>query len=85
MILTFKYGFLYKGMIYGWKNKELYRLPYTNKANMNYPLKKLDQIIIGNKPGYLIGRDRKTIDQLQELTILIDKEYSIIKDEDTPF
>lgn len=85
MMLRFKYGISYKGVVYGWLNKELYRLPYVNEYNMSFPLKKLKQIMIANNVGYQIGNRKKTIKQLEQLTILINKEVSVIKDADVPF
>ncbi len=45
MILKFKYGFEYNDFLYGWNNKELYRLP-SKSGNKSYGLKKLDSIVV---------------------------------------
>ncbi|MFH2032062.1 MAG: hypothetical protein ABIJ40_15815 [Bacteroidota bacterium] len=83
MIKKYKYGFIYNGILYGWHKKELYKLSQTvNKRS--YSEKKLNQILIGNKVGYRVGKDQKTIDQLAELTHYINKEYQNINDEDLP-
>lgn len=79
MIINFKYGFEYDGFLYGWNNKDLYRLP-SKSGNKSYGLKKLDSIIVGNGVGYRIKKQKLSIKQLKEMTIFIDKEYQIIKD-----
>lgn len=86
MTITYKYGFEYKGFIFGWKNKCLYRLP-TVKNNRCYGLKKLNPIKINKHLGYRIIRDKKTISQLQELTEIINYIYIINgnQSKDTPF
>jgi hypothetical protein len=80
MILKFKYGFEYEGFLYGWNNKELYRLPSTS-GNKSYGLKKLDSIVVGNSVGYRIKQQKFSINQLKNRTIFIDKEYQVIKNE----
>ena len=85
MIITFKYGFNQGGVPYGWHEKKLYRLPYTNNYNMSFPLKEINHIMIGNNVGYRIGGNKFTIDQLKEKTVLINYKHSIILDKDCPF
>lgn len=89
MIQNFKYGFEYKGFNFGWKDKKLFRLPTTTKDLRSYPLKELPIIEIGKKKnkGYRIVRDKKTIEQLMEITEVIDYKYEINgkKSKDTPF
>jgi len=41
--------------------------------------------MIGNKVGYRIGGDRKTIDQLAYLTHYINKEREVLIGDDLPF
>lgn len=86
MILNFKYGFTYKELNFGWKDKVLYRLPSFTKMK-SYPLKKLDLISIGNKKGYRVNRDKKTIKQLMEITEKIDYTYCVngVNSDDCPF
>jgi len=86
MIQNFKYGFEYKGFNFGWKDKKLFRLP-SEKNLRNYPLKELSIINIGNKKGYRVLRDKKTIDQLMELTEIINFKYIVNghKNKDCPF
>tara|TARA_R110000772_G_scaffold35637_9_gene85853 strand:+ start:3897 stop:4157 length:261 start_codon:yes stop_codon:yes gene_type:complete len=86
MVWTFKYGFDYKGFSFGWKDKALYRLP-SEKNLKNYPLKILSIIKVGNKEGYRVVREKKTIDQLKEITEVINYKYVINggKSKDCPF
>ncbi len=52
-----------------------------------YSLKKITLINVGNKKGYRVATDRKTIDQLMEITEIIDFRYVINgnKSKDCPF
>ncbi len=86
MIIKYKYGFEYKSFLFGWKNKELYRLPSVSDLR-HYPLKKLNKIPIGKKIGYRVVRDKKTINQLMELTEIINYNYIIAgkQNKDCPF
>lgn len=76
MIKTYKYGFEYKEIRYGWSNKKLHRLPCI-KNKRSYQLKELDLIEIGNKKGYRVCGDRKTIDQLKGITEIINYKHVI--------
>lgn len=76
MIIKFKYGFEFKGVNYGWNKKDLYKLPiFISKRS--YPLKKMNLIKIGNSEGYRIRTKPKTIEQLKEITEVIDYTYVI--------
>jgi hypothetical protein len=84
-MIKFNYGVKFKNILYGWHNKKLYRLPYINK-NYNFPLKELSLISIGNKYGYRLSGKKKTINQLKELTNLINFTYiDYSNNEDLPF
>lgn len=76
MIITFKYGFEYGGFLYGWYQKELYRLPSTI-GTRHYGVKKLNSIMVGNKVGYRVRRAKLTIEQLKDRTMLINRELSV--------
>lgn len=86
MIWNFKYGFTYKEFNFGWRNKKLFRLP-TIKNLKSYPIKELSTIDVGNKKGYRVVRDKKTIEQLMELTEIINYKYVVNGkgDDDCPF
>ena len=84
MVKKYKYGIKHKGMIFGWKDKELYRLSQVfNKKFL--PLKKLKKIEVGNKYGYRICGDRFSDKQLKSMTIFINQEVQEIKSSDVPF
>ena len=82
--LKFKYVFWHKDFLFGWHNKELYRLP-SNSGKRIFGLKKLEKIPVGNKEGYRVKCDKLSIDQLEARTIVIDKEIQKIKSKDVPF
>lgn len=77
MVIKFKYGFDYKGIKYGWNKKKLFRLPTFTNAKRSLTLKELSTIDIRNKKGYRVARDKKTIDQLMEITERIDYVYEV--------
>lgn len=80
MIIKFNYGFFYKGKIYGWSEKKLYRLPQMIGERF-YPKKECKPW----KDGFLLGSDRKSKRQLQSMTVVIDKEVVEITGSDCPF
>ena len=84
MIIKYKYGFEFNGFLYGWKDKELHRLPiFKDKKTLTF--KKLKKIKVGNHFGYNVGRVKKSIKQLESMTIFINYELQTIKDKDCPF
>jgi hypothetical protein len=80
MIIKFKYGFYFEGKIYGWSGKKLHRLPQMIGTRF-YPLKECATY----DKGVFLGSKRKSFDQLESMTVVIDKEVSVIKDKDVPF
>jgi hypothetical protein len=85
MIIEFNYGIEYKGFIFGWHKKELYRLPSTS-GRYSYGFKKLNAIMVGNQLGYCLKRDKFSMKKLEEKTIIIPKQtISILKSEHLPF
>lgn len=81
MIVRYTYGFKFDGKLYGWKNRELYRLPQTiGKAF--YPLKKCAR---WKDKGYYLGSAKKSFSQLKSMTIFINEEVQEIESEDCPF
>lgn len=80
----YKYGFIYKGVTYGWKNKKLYRLPYT-KNNRNYALKEIKFYCFRSTLVANIQRAKLTINRIKTMTTEINitqKEFVV---SDTPF
>lgn len=80
-IMQFTRGFEYKGIRYGWKSGELYRLPTVIGVRV-YGLKKMNLIPIGNLEGYRVSLDKKTIAQLKAITKTIN--FKIVAHEDVP-
>ena len=80
------YGVSYNGILYGWHEKELYRLP-INIGSRYFGLKKLSKVKVGNNYGYRLSQKAYTISQLQEITCLLVEPFIIneIKNESTPF
>lgn len=83
MIIRYKHGFEVNGYMYGWRNKNLYRLPQVVKKRF-YPLKKIKQIKVGSSKGYHVGRVKKSMSQLEAMTILINFKHQRITDKDCP-
>ena len=87
MIKRYRYGFEYKGMNYVWgDNNQLYRVPSTI-GNRNYSFRKVPLIKIGNNKGYRVMDDPKTIQQLKDITEVINYQR-IVNGKgsvDTPF
>ena len=84
MKIYFKKGFYYKGLLYGWKNKKLYRLPKMVN-NRSLSLLELTKLKVGNNYGCIVGLDRKSMKQLEQLTTDINYIYEKIEHEDCPF
>lgn len=71
---------MFNGILFGWKDKQLYRLPQMIGLRF-YPLKKCGTW----DKGYIVARKRKSIKQLEAMTIFINFEHQLIKDKDCPF
>lgn len=81
-----KYGVSHNNIIYGWLEKELYRLP-VKIGNRYYGFKKLAKIEIGRKYGYKLSQKPFTEAQLIDMTVLLSEPYTLtqIKHKDVPF
>lgn len=84
MEILFKYGFTYKGVNYGWKNKKLYRLPYI-KSNRNYSFREVPSYVFKTTTVYNVQRTKLTINRLEALTKSIQFTVVTIEDSDCPF
>ena len=83
-MINFKYGITYNNITYGWSNKDLYRLPQMI-GKRYYPLKKLKKTCVGVSVGYRLSNDKKSMNQLQSMTIFINQKIDNINDNDLPF
>jgi hypothetical protein len=77
-------GFYYDGLLYGWKDNKLYRLPKFKGKRM-LPLKELKPMKVGNKVGYSFNGRKKSITQLEAITTDINYIYEKIIHEDCTF
>lgn len=86
MIIKYTKGFIFNGVIYGWKDKDLYRLPQVIGKRF-YPAFKCKPYTNDKQEniGYYVGRKRKSISQLRDMTVSVNFERQIIKDKDCPF
>jgi hypothetical protein len=81
----YEYGFVIDEVTYGWKRKELFKMPYTSKYGISYPIKKINKIIIGNRVGYRIMQKKYTVEQLSVFTKKINFSVYTPKSPDLPF
>lgn len=86
MITTmhFKYGFVYKNIIFGWHKKKLYRLPYI-KDRRSYSLKEIPSYVFKSTVVFNVLREKKTINKLKLLTEEINKNINVISEDECPF
>lgn len=84
MIVNYEYGITFKGFLYGWKDKKLFRLPQViNKRFL--PLKELQIINVGNNKGYLLNQKRLSMHQLESMTGIINFKHEKITSKECPF
>ena len=88
MIINYKFGFKYKKVIYGFKEKKLYRLPQMIGKRF-YPLKEvaLRSENVGGSiwKGYLLIGDRKSLKQVESMTVFINETVEKVISNDCPF
>ena len=80
-------GFTYMNKPYGWKYKQLYKLPYKHpKINRWYNLLKVAKWEVNGKHiGFILGNHKKSFKQLYEMTHDIDVEIKESECKDVPF
>lgn len=82
IIKVVKYGFIYNGVMYGWINKQLYRLPYFNeKTKRSYQLAEVKKI--GNH--FLISRNKVHFESVKNRTTEINFNFNHFEEKDCPF
>lgn len=84
MKIKYTHGFYFDGLLYGWKDKKLYRLPKFKGKRMLH-LKELKLMKVGNSFGYCFNGRKKSIAQLEAITTNINYIYEKINHEDCPF
>ena len=80
----YKYGFEYKGVLYVWKNKKLYKLPYR-KDKRSYSLKEIPFYCFKSTLVANIQRNKLTINKIKSLTKEINIEVKSFIESDCPF
>lgn len=78
--MIFTVGFEYKGRMFGFKEKNLYRLPYENNLRF-YGLKEIPF----KKDHYRLCRDKVGINKIKHLIKPINIEVKLIETNETPF
>jgi hypothetical protein len=78
MIIRYKYGLFYAEKLYGWNKGKLYRLP-QNIGKRFYGLLECKPY---KKTGFYLGEFPKSKNQLESMTVVIDKEISFVRDRD---
>lgn len=85
MITTlYRFGFYYKEVPYGWKNKKLYKLPYT-KNKRSYKLVEVPRYCFKATFVYNIQRNKLTINKLKFLTKEINFRVDSLESVNCPF
>jgi hypothetical protein len=82
--IEYKFGFEYKNVKYVWKNKKLFRLPYTSN-NRNYSLKEIPLYCFKTTLVANIQRTKLTIRKLKSLTEEVNWKIDVIENFDYPF
>lgn len=82
--ILFYNGFIYKNVRHGWKDKKLYRLPF-DRNNRTFRLKEIPKYCFKSTIVYNVQRTKLTINRLKTLTVKVNWEVDIIKDDDCPF
>lgn len=82
--MEFKYGFLYKGVRYAWKDKKLFRLPFERNKR-TFRLKEIPQYVFKTTQVYNIQRDKLTILKLKERTVSVDWSVGVFVEDEVPF
>ena len=82
--IEFKYGFIYKGVRYAWKNKKLFRLPFERNKR-TFGLKEIPQYVFKTTQVYNVQRDKLTILKLKERTLKVDWYVNVVVEDEIPF
>ena len=79
----YKFGFKYKNVLYGWKDKKLFKLPHTLNSR-SYQLKEIPYYCFKSTMVYNVQREKLTINKLKLLTKEIN--FKIVRvDNSVPF
>ena len=87
MIIEINHGFVHSGMLFGWYQKELYRLPQMFNGR-SYGLKKVNIFHCKKrkKDFYQCYKSDLTLEQVKQKTVVIPKvTISQVSSKDCPF
>lgn len=82
--IEFRYGFIYKGVRYAWKEKKLYRLPFERNKR-TFGLKEIPQYVFKTTCVYNVQRDKLTTLKLKERTVNVLWHVDVFIDDGVPF
>jgi len=82
--IEFKYGFIYKGVRYAWKDKKLFRLPFERNKR-TFGLKEIPQYVFKSTQVYNVQRTKLTLNKLRLLTEQVNWNVNKVIEEEYPF
>jgi len=82
--IEFKYGFIYKGVRYAWKDKKLFRLPFERNKR-TFGLKEIPQYVFKSTQVYNVQRTKLTLNKLRLLTERVNWNVNKVIEEEYPF
>lgn len=80
----YKYGLEYKSVLYGWRDKKLYRLPYTRNLR-SYQLKEVPFYCYKSSLVCNLQRTKITLKRLKGMTKEINYTLESFVSDDLPF
>lgn len=82
--IFYKYGFEYFGILYAWKDKKLYKLPYY-KNKRSYALKEVPFYKFKTTLVCNIQRRKLTLNRIKKMTVEINYSLDTIVKDKLPF
>ena len=82
--MCFTKGFIYKEVMYGWKDKKLFRLPFTRNKR-SFGLKEIPFYVFKTTIVFNIQRDKITILKLKERTQDVNWKINLTLENYVPF
>lgn len=82
--IEFKYGFIYKGVRYAWKDKKLFRLPFERNKR-TFGLKEIPRYVFKSTQVYNVQRTKLTLNKLRLLTEQVNWNVNKVIEEEYPF
>ena len=82
--MEFNYGFTYKNVRYGWKDKKLYRLPFERNLR-TFGLLEVPAYVFKTTTVYNVQRVKLTIGRLKLMTENVNWQINEISSPDVPF